>query len=181
MLTMTVASPMPAGVSRVRSRKPWGGSNAKPSADIGCSLRSALSVAHLPPGSSPGGAAQGALVRDRRAHVQRAHARLPAKPPAGAPHVAIITTDALLGTYGAVDCGAYVQNFMLAARSLGIASIAQAALAMRSKFLRHWFDIPSDRQIVCGISFGYEDGTHPANAFRTTRAPLEAVLQWVDR
>ena len=40
----------------------------------------------------------------------------------------IITTDEALGVYGVLDCGAWVNNFMLAARSLGIASIAQAAL-----------------------------------------------------
>lgn len=98
----------------------------------------------------------------------------------GAPHVAIITTETLLGTYGAVDCGAYVNNFMLAARSLGVASIAQAALAMRSKFLHEWFEIPAERQVVCGISFGYEDPAHPANGFRTTRASMEQVVQWRD-
>ncbi|MET4177713.1 nitroreductase [Bradyrhizobium sp. LA6.1] len=35
----------------------------------------------------------------------------------GAPHVAIITTDARLGVYGAIDCGGWVTNFMLAAKS----------------------------------------------------------------
>ncbi|OYO26742.1 nitroreductase [Janthinobacterium sp. PC23-8] len=98
----------------------------------------------------------------------------------GAPHMALITTEALLGTYGAVDCGAYVNNFMLAARSVGVASIAQAAIAMRSPFLHQWFEIPEDRQIVCGISFGYEDPAHPANRFRTTRATLEQSVRWVD-
>jgi nitroreductase len=98
----------------------------------------------------------------------------------GAPHVALVTTEALLGTYGALDCGAYVGNFMLAARSLGVASIAQAAVAMRSKFLHRWFEIPQDRQVVCGIAFGYADPSHPANGFRTSRAaPGEACL-WVD-
>lgn len=98
----------------------------------------------------------------------------------GAPHMALITTEVLLGTYGAVDCGAYVNNFMLAARSVGVASIAQAAIAMRSPFLHQWFEIPADRQIVCGISFGYEDPAHPANGFRTPRATLEQSIRWVD-
>jgi len=97
----------------------------------------------------------------------------------GAPHVALITTEVALGPYGAVDCGGYVQNFMLAARSLGVASIAQAALAMKSEFLRKWFEIPDNRQVVCGISFGYEDREHPANSFRTRRAPMSEVVQWV--
>src|ERR1700733_8952957 len=47
----------------------------------------------------------------------------------GAPHVAVIHTTEPLGTYGAVDCGAYVSNFMLAAQALGLGTIPQAALA----------------------------------------------------
>lgn len=98
----------------------------------------------------------------------------------GAPHVAIITTDQALGVYGAIDCGAYVSNFMLAAQSLGIASIAQAALATQSGFIRDHFGIPEDRRLVCGISFGYEDPAHQANQFRTSRADLKEIVSWRD-
>lgn len=97
----------------------------------------------------------------------------------GAPHVAIITTDEALGTYGAIDCGAYVSNFLLAAQSLGVASIPQAALASHSKFVRDHFAIGRDRQVVCGISFGYEDPSHVANGFRTERARLDEAVRWV--
>ena len=97
-----------------------------------------------------------------------------------APQVVIVTTDAALGAYGVLDCGAYIQNFMLVARSFGVATIAQAALASRSAFLREWFDIGADRQVVCGISFGYEDPDQPVNRFRTTRAEIAEVVRWVD-
>jgi len=98
----------------------------------------------------------------------------------GAPHVMIITTEADLGVYGAIDCGAYVANVMLAAQSLGIATIAQAALAGASDFIRGHFAIPPERKIVCGISFGYADPDHPANSFRTTRAALADVVTFVE-
>lgn len=98
----------------------------------------------------------------------------------GAPHVAIVTNDEALGLYGAVDCGAYVSNFMLAAQSLGVASIAQASLATHGAFVREYFDIREDRRLVCGISFGYEDQDHPVNNFRTRRAPLSEVVTWID-
>ena len=98
----------------------------------------------------------------------------------GAPHMALITTESALGAYGVLDCGAYVSNFMLAARSRGVACIAQAAVASRSKFLHRWFGIPDDRQVVCGISFGYEDPEHPANRFRTSRADLEEAVRWIE-
>jgi nitroreductase len=98
----------------------------------------------------------------------------------GAPHVAIITSDAALSTYGAVDCGGYVANFMQAATSLGVATIAQAALASRPQRVREALGLPPDRLVVCGISFGYADETHPANRFRTRRADLAEVVRFVD-
>ncbi|SDE16819.1 nitroreductase [Rhodococcus tukisamuensis] len=97
----------------------------------------------------------------------------------GAPHVAVITTDEALGTYGAVDCGLYVTTFLLAAQSLGVATIPQAALAGSSKYLREFFALPDDRLVVCAISFGYPDLDHPANNFRTTRAAVDATATWV--
>ncbi|MGH6614585.1 nitroreductase [Sphingomonas sp.] len=98
----------------------------------------------------------------------------------GAPHVMIITTEEDLGVYGAIDCGAYVANVMLAAQSLGLATIAQAALAGVSGFVRDHFAIPPERRIVCGISFGYADPAHPANGFRTKRASLDQVVRYAD-
>lgn len=97
----------------------------------------------------------------------------------GAPHVALVTTDAALGTYGAIDCGAYVGNFMLAARAHGVASIAQAALAAYPDFWRAQLNLPTTRKLICGLSFGYADKAHPANSFRTERASIEEVVQWI--
>ena len=93
----------------------------------------------------------------------------------GAPHVAIISSDEALGPYGAVDCGAYVANFMLAAQSLGVATIAQAAVTQHGRFVHSYFGIPDDRLLVCGISFGYADTAHPVNNYRTTRVPIDAA------
>lgn len=97
----------------------------------------------------------------------------------GAPHVLIITSEEDLGAYGAIDCGAYVAHVMLAAQSLGLGTIAQAALAGVADFVRGYFNIPAHRKIVCAISFGYADPEHPANGFRTTREALENVVSYV--
>ncbi len=98
----------------------------------------------------------------------------------GAPHVAIVTTDEAQGTYGAVDCGAYVNNFMLSAWSLGVASIAQAAIAGHSQFVRAHFKLSPDRQVLCAISFGYQDANHAANKYRTPRASVKDAVDWVE-
>jgi nitroreductase len=98
----------------------------------------------------------------------------------GAPHVAIITTDEALGVYGAVDCGGYVNNFMLAAQALGLATVPQAALAFHSAVVRQHFNMPDDRRVVCGISFGYPDREHKVNSYRTNRAQLPDVATFVE-
>lgn len=96
----------------------------------------------------------------------------------GAPHVAIIHTDEALGPYGAVDCGLYVGSFLIAAQSFGVATIAQAAVARQSQFLHKHFGIGDDRRIVCGISFGWPDESHPINKYRTSRAKLAEVVDF---
>jgi len=98
----------------------------------------------------------------------------------GAPHVAIIHTDEPLGIYGAIDCGAYVGNFMLAAQALGLGTIAQAALARHSSLIRRHFNLPDDRRIVCGISFGYADHGDLVNSYRTSRATLADTATFVE-
>lgn len=97
----------------------------------------------------------------------------------GAPHVAILTSDPGLGVYGAVDVGGYVQVLLLAMQAHGVAAIPQAALASQSALAKSLLGIDPARQVVCGISFGYEDTTHPANSYRTSRASLDDVASWV--
>jgi nitroreductase len=97
----------------------------------------------------------------------------------GAPHVAIITTAEELGVYGAVDCGLYVDTFMLVAQALGLGTIAQAALARRSDVVRKYFNLADDRRVVCGISFGYPDHGHIVNSYRTSRAKLGDAVKFV--
>ena len=96
-----------------------------------------------------------------------------------APHVMILTNDRNLGVYGAIDCGAYAAMFTLAATSLGYAAISQAAIAACTNFVRQYFALSEDRQIICGISFGFPDVAHPVNSFRTTRASIEEAVTYV--
>jgi nitroreductase len=97
-----------------------------------------------------------------------------------APHVAIITTEEALGVYGAVDCGGYVANFMLAAEAHGVGTIAQGALAMYSAEIRQFLKVPDNRQVVCGISFGWPERDHPTSKYRTDRAAIAETTTWVD-
>lgn len=98
----------------------------------------------------------------------------------GAPHCAVLSAPKSLGSYGAMDCGGFVAAFTLAAQAAGVASIPQAALASYAPLLHELLEIPLDRNILCGISFGFSDTTHPANSFRTERASLEEFVEWRD-
>ncbi len=98
----------------------------------------------------------------------------------GAPHVLIITTDEALGIYGAIDCGLYVGTFLYAAKSLGVDSIAQAALASYPDYLRKFFGLAPERKMVCGISFGYADTQHAINSYRTQRAPVSEAVTFLE-
>lgn len=97
-----------------------------------------------------------------------------------APHVAIITIAAELGTFGAVDGGIYVGAWLLAAQALGIAAIPQAAIALQAQFVREHFSIPEDELVMLGISFGYPDLDHPVNQYRTARADIDEAYLRID-
>ena len=98
----------------------------------------------------------------------------------GAPHVAIIHSTDALGIYGAIDCGAYVGNFMLAAQALGLGTIPQAALARHSGLIRRHFGLGDDRRVVCGISFGFADNSNKVNSYRTSRASVADTVRFAD-
>ena len=85
-----------------------------------------------------------------------------------------------LGIYGAIDCGAYVGNFMLAAQALSLGTIPQAALARHSGLIRRHFNLADNRRVVCGISFGFADNRHKVNSYRTSRANVADTVTFVN-
>ncbi|WP_299561369.1 nitroreductase [uncultured Sulfitobacter sp.] len=97
-----------------------------------------------------------------------------------APHVAIVHSPGELGAYGAMDTGGFVTAFTLAATALGVATIPQAAIAGYAPLLKEHLAIDEDRLILCAISLGYADETHPANRFRTARADPANIIAWQD-
>jgi nitroreductase len=88
----------------------------------------------------------------------------------GAPHVAVVHFPAALGPYGAVDCGLWLQSFLLGAQALGLGAAPQAALASYAPFFREHFGLAEDRLVAFGVSFGWPDADASVNGFRTSRA-----------
>ena len=79
-----------------------------------------------------------------------------------------------------MDCGAFITAFTLAATAKGLATIPQAAPAGLAPILREYLAFEEDRDLVCVISFGYEDKKDPANQFRTLRAGFNEIVDTLE-
>lgn len=121
-------------------------------------------------------AALGIARQDHARRKQQAHENFRLF---GAPHVAIVTTEAAIGPYGLVDTGGFILGFLLAAQAYGVDTAPQAALARHAALIHELFDIGPERKVICGISFGHADPDHPANGFRTTRAAVDEIARFV--
>jgi nitroreductase len=94
-----------------------------------------------------------------------------------APHVAFLCMNEVFGKSSAADVGMYAQTLMLSLTAHGLASCAQGTMAHYPELVRETFNLDPQVKVLFGISFGYEDPSVPANAARTTRAPLsESVI-----
>ncbi|PJX25240.1 nitroreductase [Advenella sp. S44] len=111
------------------------------------------------------------ITREDKAGMKRQHGRNFVF--FDAPVVLFITLDNDLETGSWMDTGMFIQNILIAARSLGLHTCPQAALSNYPQIIRSHLHIPDDQIIACGISLGYEDTGHPANQFRTSRIEVD--------
>jgi nitroreductase len=89
-----------------------------------------------------------------------------------APHVAIFTMDKYLDIMGAVDMGIYAQTLTLLMKEQGISSCMQGALGQFPAPIHEMFELPEERGVLFGMSFGYADEEAAVNQARTERAAL---------
>src|SRR3546814_18043307 len=73
-----------------------------------------------------------------------------------------------------LDAGMFIQALMIAARAVGLHTCPQVALVAYPDVVRKELSIGADKVLICGISLGYEDTSHPANKLRTTRVDVTA-------
>jgi len=76
-----------------------------------------------------------------------------------------------------LDVGLFIQNFLLAAEDMGLATCAQASFAEYPDVVREVLDLIGV-DIVCGIAVGYEDLTHSLNSYRTEREVIDNFTRW---
>lgn len=98
----------------------------------------------------------------------------------GAPHVAICGIDRRFGEYATLDLGCWLQSLLLAAHAAGVATCAQASLALFPDIARASLGISDDVRIIFGVALGFEAPEAKVNRARTDRAPLDMSVAWVE-
>jgi len=96
----------------------------------------------------------------------------------GAPHVAFFSMPATFQFPQALDVGILLQSVMLLMVEHGLGCIAQGSLAGYPAPVRAIASMPEDNEILCGLSFGYEDKDAHINTVRMPREPLETVVSF---
>lgn len=94
-----------------------------------------------------------------------------------APHLAVVCMDRSFGLGVALDVGCWLETFLLALWSRGVAACPQASLRAFGELIKEELGIPPELRVLCGVAFGYEDPGVPANGARMTRAPIEDCVR----
>lgn len=93
-----------------------------------------------------------------------------------APHAIFFTMDKYLDIMGAVDLGIYAQTLSLIMAEHGISNCMQGALGQFPDPVRETLNLPDDRGILFGMSFGYADENAAVNNTRTDREALDNAV-----
>jgi nitroreductase len=91
-----------------------------------------------------------------------------------APVGLIFTIDKELDRMSYVDLGIFLQSFMLAAKARGLDTCAQGAWNNYWTITRRVLNVPEDQYVVCGVSLGYADESHPVNSLVSERETVES-------
>ena len=95
-----------------------------------------------------------------------------------APVGLIFTIDATLTKHSWLDCGLFMQNFILAAQARGLATCPQVSFVRYQSVIAEQLELAPEDSVVCGISLGYADEQAPLNRMGMPRDPLETFVYW---
>ncbi|MCX5999024.1 MAG: nitroreductase [Chloroflexi bacterium] len=95
-----------------------------------------------------------------------------------APVAMVVYVDQCLGAYGIMDVGLFLENLALAALTRSLGTCIHLAGVLYPDVLRASLNIPDSKRIVCGMSIGYPDESHPSWGFNSRREPPEAFATW---
>jgi nitroreductase len=92
----------------------------------------------------------------------------------GAPVEIFLFVHGKRGVSSALDGGIFLQSLMLSATSRGLATCAQASVAMWGGTVRKFFDVEDDYKLICGLSLGYPSDDI-VNTFQPEKRSVEEL------
>ncbi len=95
-----------------------------------------------------------------------------------APVALFIAIDRKLGPGQWADLGGYIAALMYLARGYGLDTCPQESWARMHRIVGAFVDMPPEQMLFCAVAIGYGDHAHPANGFRSPRAPLDAFCRF---
>ena len=101
----------------------------------------------------------------------------------GAQTVFFVFTDAALidGAQGAlIDCGAYMQNIMLAAQEFGVDSCPQGSTTEFGRVVAEVLQTPPNLSLLYSVVFGYADEEAKINTYQPQRVPMNDTVTIID-
>lgn len=94
-----------------------------------------------------------------------------------APVGLIFTIDSTLTKHSWLDCGIFLQNFMLAAQARGLATCPQVSFVQYQSVIADQLQLKPNLSVVCGLSLGYAYDA-PLNRMQMPREPIEKFVTW---
>jgi nitroreductase len=98
----------------------------------------------------------------------------------GAPVALFIFVDKALNKGSWLDMGMFIQNIMITASGLGLATCPQASVADYPQKVRDILAIDPQYALICGIALGYADPDQAVNQYRLNREPQETFASWYE-
>ena len=98
----------------------------------------------------------------------------------GAPVGLVFTIDRRLEIGSWLDYGMFLQTIMLAARSRGLHTCSEAAIASYPDIVRRALRIGDDNIVICGMAMGYADAEDVVNTFQPPRIGVDDYAIFLD-
>jgi nitroreductase len=95
-----------------------------------------------------------------------------------APVALFIAIDRNLGPGQWADLGGYIHALAFLARGYGLDTCPQESWARMHRIVRAFVAMPPEQMLFCAVAIGYGDHAHPANSFRSPRAPVEEYCRF---
>jgi nitroreductase len=97
----------------------------------------------------------------------------------GAPMVLFFTIDRGMGRNQWAHLGMFMQTIMLLAIEEGLHTCPQEAWSAFHSTVAEFIGMPEQQMFYCGMAIGHADLDHPVNQWRTERAPLGEIAEFL--